>query len=126
MITERAPKLSVTESVFTDRHERGRVREVEARERRPPAPSPTPREPRVGEGPGADGLHGRAHLERACEAWVAVQEVIRNIRHGRVNELPARAVARSDDDIDVVPRGTGSTSSQHDADGARFQTCFTS
>eukprot|EP00964_Phaeocystis_antarctica_P095533 scaffold61971_cov54-Phaeocystis_antarctica.AAC.1 len=96
---ERARELGVEEGGGTNRrdgggdherprpdlHERGRLRKVEARELG------------VGERQGTDGLHGRAHLERAREVHVAIEEVIWDVRHGRVGELPARLrAARSD------------------------------
>ena len=50
---ERAPKVSGIEGAVPDLQERGRLRQIEARELG------------LGEGVSTDGLHGRAHLERA-------------------------------------------------------------
>eukprot|EP00964_Phaeocystis_antarctica_P094994 scaffold61583_cov31-Phaeocystis_antarctica.AAC.1 len=55
---ECALKLSSREGPLPNLHERGRLRQVEARE------------PRVFEGGVTDGLNGRAHLERARELGV--------------------------------------------------------
>eukprot|EP00964_Phaeocystis_antarctica_P022072 scaffold12249_cov49-Phaeocystis_antarctica.AAC.1 len=63
---ERARKVSAREGAGPDLHERGRLREVEGRELG------------TDEGPSADGLDGRSHLERAREVRLALQEVIRD------------------------------------------------
>ena len=64
------------------------------------------------QGPSADALHGRAHPERAREVRVALQEPIRDGRHGRVGQLPARLRAARSDGAPLQPghrdRGEGS------------------
>eukprot|EP00964_Phaeocystis_antarctica_P015770 scaffold8721_cov80-Phaeocystis_antarctica.AAC.20 len=100
---ERARKVGGIEGAVLDLHERGRLREVEAR--------------KLGgfEGEGADGLDGRAHLERAREVRVALQEVSWDVRHGRVGELPARLRTARSDGTPLHPRHRGKGDDQGNA-----------
>ena len=72
----RARDAGVAEGFGTDRHERGRIRQVQAREFG------------LEEGVLPDLLDGRTQLERARELALALQEVVRDARRGRVGELP--------------------------------------
>eukprot|EP00964_Phaeocystis_antarctica_P129021 scaffold92848_cov63-Phaeocystis_antarctica.AAC.1 len=78
---ERALKVGVEEGVVPDGHERGRVRQL-----------------------GADSPDGSTYLERAREVRVALQEVIWDVCHRRVGELPARLRAARSAEIRGLSR----------------------